>query len=94
MFFRRVVFIFLVLGVFLFVFALLGGILGLPWVTGPSAEYLLWIGALANIALGIWMFFTTLRDRTLSPAARLRWQMLLILGWGITAIVYLPRRLR
>jgi len=46
---------------------------------------------LAAIALMAWMLVACIRDKSLSAADRLRWELLLAVGGPITAVVFLHR---
>jgi hypothetical protein len=46
---------------------------------------------LAGVLLMTWMLVACIRDKSLSPAERLRWELLLAVGGPITAIVFLHR---
>ena len=45
----------------------------------------------AGVILMIWMLASCIRDKSLSSAERLRWELLLAIGGPITAIVFLYR---
>jgi len=88
----RLLFWLLVAATILFVPAFLVSWLGLAVRLSPEIlDSSMLVSFLAAVALVIWMLVACIRDRSLSRAERLRWELLLAIGGPITAIVFLYR---
>jgi hypothetical protein len=61
--------------------------------TGAWIEVALMSSFVSSVVLMIWMFLACLRDPSLDAKERLRWELLLVAGGPITAIVYLNQKL-
>jgi hypothetical protein len=56
-------------------------------------DRVLMISFVCAVTLVIWMFVSCVRNAALDKRERLRWELLLVVGGPITAMVYLHRKL-
>ncbi len=88
----RLLFWILTASTLLFIPAFLASWLGASAHISPQAlDGAMLYSFVAGVILMTWMLVSCVRDKSLSSAERLRWELLLVIGGPITAIVFLYR---
>ena len=81
-------------GALIFIPAVVLSFLGL--ISRPAGEWMdgvLMFSFACAVTLVIWMFVSCVRNASLNRRERLRWELLLLIGGPITAMIYLYREL-
>lgn len=91
----RLLFWLLTASTMLFIPAFLASWLGLASHISPAfLDRTLLASFTAGVLLSAWMLVACIRDKSLSASERLRWELLLVVGGPITAIVFLHKSTR